>query len=376
MVSEVFLPWITLTLLPGLGPVLQRRLLDRFGDPEAIAFRLPAAALASVHGIGHGTADAIVAVRREVRREAGDELRACARLGIEIWTMRDPRWPAALETLSDPPILLYAKGSLPEATVRVAVVGSRRATPYGTRVAAGLGAGLALRGIEVVSGGARGIDTAAHVGALEAGGRTVAVLGSGLARPYPSENATLFARMAESGTLLSEFPLDTAPLPEHFPRRNRLISGLSAAVVVVEATAKSGSLLTAAHALDQGRDVLAIPGPVSSPQSEGCHRLIQQGARLVQGVEDVLAELGPMYAGAVRAAPAPAAPERGSGLSSDEMEVLSLLEDPEPVHLDALAEAAPFGVARLQAALFGLEARGAVDPLPGQYYVARPRKET
>jgi DNA processing protein len=376
MVSEASLPWIALTLLPGLGPVLQRRLLDRFGDAEAIAFRLPSAALASVHGVGNGTAEAIVAARREVRRAADDELRACARLGIEIWTMRDPRWPAALETLSDPPILLYAKGSLPEATVRVAVVGSRRATPYGKRVAAGLGAGLALRGIEVVSGGARGIDTAAHVGALEAGGRSVAVLGSGLARPYPTENEALFARMAKSGTLLSEFPLEAGPLPEHFPRRNRLISGLSAAVVVVEATAKSGSLLTAAHALDQGRDVLAVPGPVSSPQSEGCHRLIQQGARLVQGVEDLVAELGPLYIGAVRAAPAAAPAETGSDLTEDEMEVLSLLQDPEPIHLDALADAASFGVARLQAALFGLEARGAVDPLPGQYYVAAPRKET
>lgn len=376
MVSEALLPWIALTLFPGLGPVLQRRLLEQFGDAEAIAFRLSSAALASVHGIGQATAEGLVAAREGVRRAAADELRACARLGIQIWTMRGAQWPAALETLSDPPILLYAKGTLPEATVRMAVVGSRRATPYGRRVAAGLGAGLAQRGIEVVSGGARGIDTAAHVGALEAGGRTVAVLGSGLARPYPTENAVLFARMAESGALLSEFPLETAPLPEHFPRRNRLISGLSAAVVVVEATAKSGSLLTAAHALDQGRDVLAVPGPVSSPQSEGCHRLIQQGARLVQGVEDVLDELGPMYVGAVGTAPVAGAPEVPMDLSEDEKEVLSLLEDPEPIHLDALAEAASFGVARLQAALFGLEARGAVDPLPGRYYVAAPRKET
>ena len=376
MVSEAFLPWIALTLLPGLGPVLQRRLLERFGDAEAVAFRLSSSALASVQGIGPVTADAVIAARDAVRRAAAADLRTCARLGIEIWTMRDAGWPAALETLTDPPILLFAKGRLPQATVRVAVVGSRTATPYGKRVAAGLGAGLALRGIEVVSGGARGIDTAAHVGALEGGGRSVAVLGSGLARPYPPENGALFARMAESGALLSEFPLEAAPLPEHFPRRNRLISGLSAAVVVVEATANSGSLLTAAHALDQGRDVLAIPGPVSSPQSEGCHRLIQQGARLVQGVEDVLSELGPMYAGAVRTAPPAPLPERGWDLSEDEMQVLCLLEDPEPVHLDALAETAPFGVARLQAALFGLEARGAVDPLPGQYYVARPRKET
>ncbi len=376
MVSENLLPWVALTLLPGLGPVLQRRLLEQFEDPAAIAFRLSSAALASVHGIGRTTAEALIAARHEVQRSAAAELRSCARLGIEIWTMRDTCWPAALETLSDPPVLLYAKGTLPEATVRMAVVGSRRATPYGRRVAAGLGAGLALRGIEVVSGGARGIDTAAHVGALEAEGRTVAVLGSGLARPYPTENAALFARIADRGAVISEFPLETSPVPENFPRRNRLISGLSAAVIVVEATAKSGSLLTAAHALDQGRDVLAVPGPVSSPQSEGCHRLIQQGARLVQGVEDVLAELGPMYVGAVGAAPAAAPAETGSGLTEDEKEVLCLLEDPEPVHLDALAEAAPFGVARLQAALFGLEARGAVDPLPGRYYVAAPRKET
>lgn len=313
---------------------------------------------------------AIAAGRAGLRARVEREVRVAEKMGLRLIPVADPTYPAALETLSDAPLVLYMKGDLPEAVVRVAVVGSRRATAYGRRVAAGLASALALRGVEVVSGGARGIDTCAHIGALEAGGRTVAVLGSGFLNLYPAENAPLFDRIAGSGTLLSEFPLDTSPAPENFPRRNRLISGLSAAVVVVEATEKSGSLTTAGHALDQGREVLAVPGPVSSEQSAGCHRLIQQGAKLVQKVEDILVELCPMYSAAIR--PLPASPENSgpnlADLAPDEVAVLDLLDDPEPVHLDFLAERAPFGIGRLQAALFSLEVRGAVEQLPGRYY--------
>jgi DNA processing protein len=174
--------------------------------------------------------------------------------------------------------------------------------------------------------------------------------------------------------VVSEFPLDAEPLPERFPRRNRLISGLAAAVVVVEAARRSGSLSTASHALDQGREVMAVPGPVSSDQSAGCHGLIQQGAKLIHEVEDILVELSPMYAAAIQSAPADAMKEEVpnlDGLQPDEAAVLALLDDPEPVQLDVLADHAPFGVARLQAALFGLEARGAVELLPGGHYLAR-----
>jgi len=187
----------------------------------------------------------------------------------------------------------------------------------------------------------------------------------------------LFERIAERGALLSEFPLDADPLPERFPRRNRLISGLSAGVVVVEAAEGSGSLLTTNHAKDQNREVFAVPGPISSPQSEGCHRLIQDGVKLVHRCDDILEELSPMYrdALAVPASPAvaPGDPPNLTNLSPDEAAVLALLDDPEPVQLETLADAAPFGIGRLQTALFGLQCRGAIETLPGGFYLPRPK---
>lgn len=371
--------WVALSLVPDWGPVRIRRLLSHFGEPGAVAYRLPASALRSVQGIGDGHVASILAARAGLRERAEEEIRRSERLGVRLLTPIDDDYPAAFEGLPDAPILLYIKGRLAEATVRASVVGSRRATAYGRRVATGLAAGLALRGIEVVSGGARGIDTCAHLGALETEGRTVAVLGSGFLHPYPAENAELFERIAASGALISEFSLEIGPKPENFPRRNRLIAGLSAVVVVVEAAARSGSLITAGHALDMGREVMAVPGPVSSDQSEGCHRLIQQGAKLVHKVEDILEELSPMYTAALRTPePCPNGEKalNFDELTDDERALLMILDDPEPVQLDALAERAPFGIARLQTALFGLEVRGAVEQLPGRYYLGRPRKES
>jgi len=304
---------------------------------------------------------------------------AAVRRDLSILTPDDAEYPSLLAALPDAPVVLYVKGGLPDGRVRVAMVGSRRATAYGRQIARGLAGELAGLGVEVVSGGARGIDTSAHRGALEAGGRTVAVLGCGFAHTYPPENDDLFEAIAASGAIVSEFPIETSPLPENFPRRNRLISALSAATVIVEATGRSGSLITAGHALEQGREVMAVPGPVTSEQSRGCHRLIQQGAKLVQTVEDILCELSPMYrdaltSGAPEPAAAPAAVRCGvPGLNPDESAVLALFDDPRPVHVDRLAENATFGMARLQTALFGLALRGCIDPMAGGYYVARPR---
>lgn len=368
--------WVALNLLPGLGSGSARRALALFGDPGVIAHRVPVADLSASLGIRGRAASAIAAVRPRLAELAELEILRSKKLGIELISREDGRFPAALAEIPDPPSILYVRGRLAEPVVRVAVVGSRQATAYGRRVAAGLSAGLASRGVEVVSGGARGIDSSAHLGALEGGGSTLAVLGSGFLNLYPPENKALFARIAESGAVLSEFPLDAPPRAEHFPRRNRLLSGMSAAVVVVEAAVRSGSLTTAAHALEQGREVLAVPGPVSSDRSEGCHRLIQQGAKLVHRVEDVLEELSPMYARAVCASPGDPAAAPGASpscaLAPDEEVVLALLrDDPEPVQLEQIVELAPFGVARIQAALFGLEAGGAVEQLPGGYYLAR-----
>jgi DNA processing protein len=280
-------------------------------------------------------------------------------------------YPAAFEALSDAPIVLYVRGEMPEGVVRVAVVGSRSPTAYGRGLAAGLSASLAVRGVEIVSGGARGIDTLAHRGALEERGRTVAVLGAGLARPYPTENHKLFDRIATRGAVISEFPLEFPVSPANFPRRNRLISALAAAVVVVEAAERSGSLITAHHALDQGREVLAVPGPVSSAKSTGCNRLIQQGAKLVQNIEDILEELPPLYRIPANDPAGATSPPDLRDLTQDERAVLDLLDPVEAVHLDELAAQALFGIARLQAALFGLEVRGAVDQNAGGYYVLR-----
>lgn len=379
MTPESLVDWLALRLLPGVGPRIARRALARFSDPGEVAFRLPEPALAEIDGIGPAVLGGIRAARRDLRRRAEDEVARAARLGVRLVPLSDPGYPAPLEQLGDAPTVLYVRGEIPPATVRIAVVGSRRATAYGRRVAAGLAAGLAERGVEIVSGGARGVDACAHQGCLEVGGRTLAVMGSGFARPYPAEHVSLFDRIASRGAVVSEFTLDEAPLPENFPRRNRLISGLSAAVVVVEATVRSGSLTTAGHALDQGKEVMAVPGPISSEQSEGCHRLIQQGAKLVQRLEDVLEELSPLYASALpgrepRPAGAGGTPPGGalapSALTDDECAVLSLFDDPQPVHVDDLADRAPFGIGRLQVALFGLAFKGAVEQLTGGYYLA------
>ncbi len=233
--------WVALNFLPGVGPILLRRLLERFGEPAEIAYRAGRTALQGVEGMSEARVASVLEERPGLRRRAEGEVRACEEAGIRLLPLDDPQYPDLLRQIHDPPPLLYLKGDLPDDPVRIAVVGSRRATAYGSRVAKGLASRLAERGVEVVSGGARGIDSRAHEGALEARGRTVAVLGSGLRRLYPSENERLFDRISAQGAILSEFPLEAPPKAEHFPRRNRLISALSAAVVVVEAAQRSGS---------------------------------------------------------------------------------------------------------------------------------------
>jgi DNA processing protein len=309
-VPGTLLDWIALNLLPGFGPTSIRRALARFHDPGEIAYRVSPAVLAELLRRA-GAGEAISEARRDLARRVERELATAERLGLALLVRGDPAYPAAFETLPDPPTLLYVKGALRQDAVRIAVVGARRATPYGRRVAAGLASGLAARGIEVVSGGARGIDTAAHVGALEEGGRTVVVLGSGFLHPYPPENAALFERAAAQGAVLTELTLEQRPKPESFPRRNRLISGLSAAVVVVEAGLKSGSLSTAEHALEQGREVMAVPGPVSSELSHRSFAFFQAPVFGQKAAPAVLLDRTPD----ARRPPAPA--PHGSGAHPD-----------------------------------------------------------
>jgi DNA processing protein len=283
-------------------------------------------------------------------------------------------YPPHLTTVAAAPETLYVRGRIrDEDTLAVAIVGSRRATSYGLDVAERLAAELAARGITVVSGLARGIDSAAHLGALAAGGRTIAVLGSGVDVVYPSENRRLAERIAEHGAVVSQFAPGTRPLPYHFPERNRVIAGLSLAVVVVEAAERSGSLITAGFAADLGREVMAVPGRVTSAESRGTHRLIQDGAALVQDGEDVIAALPARWRACVRAAVPPAGRSddaRPAGAEQDR--VLGALGD-EPTGIDDIIERSGMASGRATALLLELELDGRIRQIEGKRFVRMGR---
>ena len=365
------LPWLGLRSIPGVGIVLGQRLLQRFGNPAAV-FKASFQDLMAVKGITPAMAQAIVGFRDWDKLE--ERLAQLAAQGAEMVTQDDPRFPAGLQQIPYPPPLLYIKGTLtPADSLAVAIVGTRGASYYGLKAGRRLAGALAARGVTVVSGLARGIDTAAHQGALEMSGRTLAVLGCGLDVVYPPENRQLYQEIPEHGALVSEFPLSTPPEARNFPIRNRIISGLALGVVVIEAGVKSGTTITVRYALDQGREVFAVPGPIDSPTSAGPHRLIQEGAKLVQDVEDILEELpalrqapGPRFApaapaGRVSEAPIPMRP-------APEDPLLPLLGS-EPLQLEELVQAARLPVQDVLARLTLLELQGLVKELPGKCYV-------
>lgn len=280
---------VRLAMTSGVGPRLRANLIAALGSVGKV-FSASSDTLQRIEGIGPTLAGRLIAARSSV--DAEGELRQALRSGINPLVLGDPRYPDGLKSIHDPPGVLFVRGEpLQQDRMAVALVGSRHATRYGIRIAQQLAGGLARAGVTVVSGLARGIDGAAHQAALDAGGRTIAVLGGGLMRIYPPEHAGLADRVAEQGWLASEAPPTRPPLAGAFPQRNRVISGLSLAVVVVEAAERSGALITCTHAAEQGRDVMAVPGPVDSPAAAGCNRLIQDGAKLVMGVEDILSEL-------------------------------------------------------------------------------------
>lgn len=289
---------LRLSLVSGIGPRLRQVLLERFGSPAAI-FAASQSDLRSVPGIGTKLASAIRQAREEI--DVAAEMEFCRKHRVNIVPLGGAGYPRSLEEIPDPPGVLFVRGSIESRdALSIAIVGSRHATRYGLMVAERLAGSLSRAGLTIISGLARGIDAAAHRGALAAGGRTIAVLGSGVLNIYPPEHAELAGEIIAHGAVAGEAPVRSAPLSGSFPQRNRLISGMSLGVVVIEAALQSGALITARHAMEQGREVFAVPGPIDSRTSRGCHRLIRDGAKLVETADDVLEELGPLVAAAKR----------------------------------------------------------------------------
>jgi DNA processing protein len=288
--------WLTLALTDGIGPISARRLIEATGSAQA-ACAADETTLRQVEGIGSIKSALIRSALPAASVAAQQELVACAKAGVTLLCPDDERYPLLLKEIPDPPLVLYVRGTLEARDLNaVAIVGSRKCSLYGREQAERFGFLLAGAGFTVVSGGARGIDSAAHRGALTAGGgRTIAVLGCGIDIVYPPENAALFEQIAAGGAIISEFPLSTPPLAEHFPRRNRLVSGLSRGTLVIEADERSGALITARQAVEEhGRSVFALPGRVDNRLSIGPHRLIREGAALTSGIEDIIDVLGPL----------------------------------------------------------------------------------
>jgi len=357
------LHWIGLKAIPGIGNVTFRRLLERFETPAAV-LSAPSTALEGIRGVTPAIRDAIS--HGSWRDFAEAECLRLAASGARVVTFTSADYPKSLFEIPDPPPFLYVQGTLRCHETAVAIVGSRRATAYGLQTTARLAESLAGHGVTVISGMARGVDTAAHKGAIAAGGRTIGVLGCGIDKIYPPENRRLFQEMAEKGGLVSEFPLGTLPLAENFPRRNRIISGLSRGVLVVEAAENSGSLITAQYALEHGRDVYAVPGNISFATSRGSNRLIKQGAKLVDCVEDILEELPGFGNGSGTNGPQVPAP-RSFSLTPKEAAIYELLAR-SPLHIDDIIAQTELTAGEVSSMLLHLELKGAITPLPGTHY--------
>jgi DNA processing protein len=344
--------WLALSFIRGLGGESARRLLKEFGSPEAV---LTASTFALKSFVKPELVSAIQAGIADTSLDAA--IGWLADTNNHIVTLADRDYPQALLNISDPPLLLYVKGSLNLLNQpSLAIVGSRHATPQGLNNAAAFAESLSAAGLCIISGMAHGIDSAAHRGALKAQGGSIAVVGTGLDKVYPAANRDLAHDLASNGVLISEFSLGTPPLAANFPRRNRIISGMSLGCLVVEASLQSGSLITARLAMEQGRDVFAIPGSIHSPQSKGCHALIKQGAKLVEAAQDVVEELGELFV--VKQVPV--------SVTNDSDMLAHLGHD--PVDIDTLSSRCGLTVSELSAMLLTLELEGVVSTLPGGLY--------
>ncbi len=362
------LAWLSLKLIPDLGNRSLLRLLRHFRSASAI-LRAGAGELSAVPGLRDKARFALI--RKAMIRPPEAEWAVLQKEGIQLVCLGDPQYPANLATIPDPPAALFVKGSFePRDLVAIAVVGSRAASPMGMIFTERLSGDLARAGVTIISGLATGIDSAAHRGAVKAQGRTLAVLGCGLDVDYPRGHAGLRREIAQTGAILTEFPLGTPPAPGHFPMRNRIISGLALGVVVVEAAHRSGSLITARLALEQGREVFAVPGIARNYRSVGPHQLLKQGAKLVESAEDVLEEIRP----AIRRSRA--IEEDGQTVSHEQRltsEEAALLQSvhQHPQHIDEICRTLQWPVSRVMSILLALELKGEVVQLPGKYFVSK-----
>jgi len=371
--------WLKLLRSDGIGPVTFTKLIKHFNSAER-ALSASVSELAKVNGIGFKTAERIAATRDKF--DPVEELNLAEKLGVWLINLEDQRYPVMLKKIYDPPPVLYVKGSLTrQDNLAVSIVGSRHCSLYGQEQASRFAHFLGSAGFTVCSGMARGIDTAAHQGALAAGGRTIAVQGCGLANVFPPENKRLFELVAESGACVSELPLRYEPLSVNFPARNRIIAGLSFGTIVIEAALRSGALITAKAALDYNREVMAIPGKIDSPLSKGSHQLIKEGARLIESVEDVteaLGHIGEQLTAHTSAAAAKAREEVEKPLfdasmlklTPDERKVYDRL-DKEPLHIEQIIADTNIAAGAVNAALISLRLKGLIKQLPGSMFVRR-----
>jgi len=359
---------IELTLLPGVGNLTQKRVLERLPNIAAL-FALSLNEL-EAYDIPK---EARLFIRSRAYRQAAEEIHAwAAREGVSLLMKGEPEYPGLLDEIYDPPLLLYARGNLEALqNPRVAIVGTRRPTVYGLQMAEGFGTDLGKQGLAVVSGLARGIDAAAHRGCVEKDGVTIAVLGSGIDVIYPSEHQRLADKIVRKGLLLSEFPPGTSPSPQNFPIRNRVISGMSLGVLVIEASEHSGSLITARLAMEQNRELFAIPGNITVPQSFGPNFLIKQGAKLAQVWRDIVEELPSEIRQNIFLKEGARSFDKSelSAVSEDAAKLLELLKEDEAVHFDRLLSRAGLPISRLSGLLLELELGGHARQLPGNLYV-------
>lgn len=353
---------LCLALAPGIGPRTYRTLVEAFGGPRVVLEAAPSV-LREVQGVGTKLAGSIANAAMTV--DISDELARCHDHKIDLFSMGHEDYPTRLAEIEDAPSILYCRGDLlPQDALAIAIVGTRHATNYGIRQTERLARGLAMAGFTIVSGLARGIDAAAHRGALNGGGRTIAVLGSGLLNMYPPEHGELSLEIAASGAVISEYPTLQSPKSGAFPQRNRIVTGMSLGVIVVEAAERSGALISARHAMEQNRDVFAVPGQIDNRVSAGCHKLIRDGATLVRSVDDVIEHLGPLATPATNQAEQTIHHPAEMQLNEQETAVLQAIQ-PEPTSVDSIVAETGLAVHRVLATVSVLEMRRLIRRVSG-----------